>query len=388
VGNGAAINLDANASYGVLPEVIEGVREALGTLNPSSIHGGGQRARAMVELARDRLAALLGLTKSERIIFTSGATEANSTAILAPFLGTRSQPTEGSAQWEWVTSAVEHHSVLEPCLRLGRCGFRGMAAPARAGYLRADEVAAVVAETTQLLTVMYANNETGHVTPLREIVATVRARSGCRIHIDAVQHLGKSAEPLFDLPIDSASFSAHKIGGLTGVGALVVKSESSFEPMLVGGAQELRHRAGTENVPGIVSFGIAADVVRKDLGGRIERMRAARRFIEESIHRDVPNCRFNSPTEGGLPNTLSVTFPGVRADDLVVALDLNGVYVSSGAACASGKPEPSHVLTGMGLSDEEARATIRISVRGDNTTHELEHATQAIARAVHAGRSR
>jgi len=235
---------------------------------------------------------------------------------------------------------------------------------------------------------MYGNNETGHLTPLREVTTAVRMKSESWIHVDAVQHLGKSEEPLFSLPIDSASFSAHKIGGIPGVGALVVRSERPTEPLLVGGSQEVRHRAGTENVPGIVAFGIAAETVRKNLSARIAQMIVARTAIENSIRAQIPNCSFNSPNGGGLPNTLSVTFPGLRSDDLVVALDLAGVYVSSGAACASGKPEPSHVLKGMGLSDELARATIRISVRADHTEAELARVVEAVAHAVAAGRAR
>lgn len=384
--SGAAINLDANASYGVLPEVIEGIHEALRTLNPSSIHGGGQRARAMVELARDRLAGLLGLSKSERIIFTSGATEANTSAILAPFLSGQAKGSDSSPCW--VTSAVEHHSVLEPCRRLGRLGYPGVVIPAPTGFVGPEQIEEAVTTATRLVTVMYGNNETGHRTPLAEVVAAARLKSDCSIHIDAVQHLGKSTERLFDEPIDSASFSAHKIGGLTGVGALVVRSDSQLEPLLVGGAQELRYRAGTENVAGIVAFGIAADVVRKDLHGRIERMWAARRFIEDAIRHRISDHRFNHPLGEGLPNTLSVTFGGLRADDLIVALDLAGVLVSAGAACASGKPESSHVLKEIGLSDADAQATVRISVRADHTPTELERAVEALTRAVELGRTR
>jgi cysteine desulfurase len=380
------INLDANASYGCLPEVIEGVREALGALNPSSIHAGGQRARALIERARDSVAALLGLRRKERIIFTSGATEANATALFSPFAtakaGERGPPL-------WLTSALEHHSVLEPFARLSRMGFPGEILSAPAGFLTPESVAAWLSPETRIISFMYANNETGHLSPISDVARTIKRHSPeCLIHVDAVQLLGKSDTRLFDDPIDSASFSAHKIGGLSGVGALVIRDGMPFEPLLMGGAQEVRHRAGTENVPGIVAFGLAAEIVQRGLSARIQKLRADRRFVEAELRREIEHLVFNHPLEGGLPNTVNVTFPGLRADDLVVALDLAGVLVSSGAACASGKPEPSHVLKALGLTDEAARATIRISLRADHTEEELSRAVKAISQAVKAGRVR
>lgn len=381
------INLDANASYGCLPEVIEGVSDALGALNPSSIHAGGQRARALIELARDRLAALLGLHRRERVIFTSGATEANATALFSPFATARGGA--GNTAY-WLTSALEHHSVLEPCARLARMGFPGKVLHAPAGFLTPEIVAAALSTDTRIVSLMYANNETGHISPLSEVIRTVKQHSPeCLIHVDGVQLLGKSETRLFDDALDSASFSAHKIGGLAGVGALVIRDGMPFEPLLMGGGQEVRHRAGTENVPGIVAFGLAAEIVQRGLSARIQKLRADRRFVEAELRREIEHLVFNHPLEeGGLPNTVNVTFPGLRADDLVVALDLAGVLVSSGAACASGKPEPSHVLKALGLTDEAARATIRISLRADHTEEELSRAVRAISKAVKAGRVR
>ncbi|MFM1847304.1 MAG: hypothetical protein RL417_778 [Pseudomonadota bacterium] len=384
--NGAAINLDANASYGVLPEVYEGVRESFGTLNPSSIHAGGQRARALIEAARDSVAALLGLSRSERVIFTSGATEANSTALFSPFL---SEERGAPDRCYWLTSALEHHSVLEPCVRLSASGFSGRILSAERGFLTGEDLRSAVTADTRIVTAMFANNETGHLSPLSELVKATKERNeNCRFHVDAVQLLGKSDFRLFDLLIDSASFSAHKIGGLPGVGALVIRTDLPYNPLLVGGAQEIRHRAGTENVAGIVSFGIAAEVVRKGLAERFRKLDADRRFLEERLRTGVEGISFNHPVEGGLINTVSVTVPGVRADDLVVALDLRGVYVSSGAACASGKPEPSHVLKALGLSDESARSTVRLSLRADHTAEELAQAVDAFTAAVSGGRCR
>lgn len=383
------INLDANASYGVLPEVRARLGECLEGLNPSSIHAGGQRARAAIERARDAVAALLGLRGGERIVFTSGATEANVTAIEAPFGEDRVSRSGAGDGPLWITSALEHHSVLEPCARLGRRGFRGVVITPADGAVHGAEIAAHISPHTRLVTCMAANNEIGHLTPLEEIVRVVRAAAErCVIHSDAVQILGKVKWNPFDAGVDSVSLSAHKIGALSGVGALVVRTGAEPPPLIVGGPQELRYRAGTENVPGIVSFGLAADIVRRTLDERIERMRRGAELLRGELSRLVPEITFNSPREDGLPNTVSVTAPGIRADDVVVALDLAGVYVSSGAACASGKPEPSHVLLARGLPEAAARATLRLSVRADHTTIELEQAAAAIARAITAGRSR
>lgn len=381
------INLDANASYGVLPEVQAALAGAYDGLNPSSIHTGGQRARAAIERARDSLARLLRLRGGERIVFTSGATESNITAIEAPFHAT---PTGFAAEGpRWVTTALEHHSVLEPCARLGRRGIRGTVITPAGGAVSGGELAPVVTPATQLVSVMAANNETGHVSPLGEVVDVVRARSPrCLIHTDGVQLLGKLNLNPFEAGVDAVSVSAHKIGGLAGVGALILREGLEVPPLLVGGPQETRYRAGTENVSGIVAFGLAAEVVARDLAARIERMRSGAAFLRDELSRTVPDISFNSPPEGGLPNTLSVTVPGIRADDVVVALDLLGVYVSSGAACASGKPEPSHVLLARGLSEAAARATVRLSLRADHSPAELARAAGAFAHAVARGRAR
>jgi len=170
------------------------------------------------------------------------------------------------------------------------------------------------------------------------------------------------------------------------VGALIIRAGTPFEPLLVGGAQETRYRAGTENVPGIVAFGIAAAAVGRELDARISKMAADRRRLEMLLAEVIPGARFNHPKSVGLPNTISLTAPGIRADDVVVALDLKGIYVSSGAACASGKPEPSHVLRALGLSNDDARATLRISLRADHSADELTHAAHAIAEAIARGR--
>jgi len=372
-----------------LPEVHARLTECLEGLNPSSIHGGGQRAKAAIERARDAVGALLGLRSGERIVFTSGATEANAMAIEAPFAPDRIERGSEVDGPLWITSALEHHSVLEPCARLNRRGFPGAVVTPLDGAMRGSEIGAVISPRTRLVTCMAANNEIGHVTPLEEIVRVVRATAErCVIHSDAVQILGKMRLNPFDAGVDSVSLSAHKIGGLPGVGALIVRTGFEPSPLLVGGPQELRHRAGTENVPGIVSFGTAAEIVRRTLDERIERMRCGVELLRRELTRLAPNIAFNSPHDHGLPNTLSVTAPGIRADDVVVALDLAGVYVSSGAACASGKPEPSHVLLARGLTEAAARATLRLSLRADHTPAELERAAAAIARAIVAGRNR
>jgi cysteine desulfurase len=354
------INLDANASYSLDPRVREELFVRLGRAgNPSSIHAAGQRARALVEEARESLGALVDLGPGDRIIFTSGATEANVWALTAPFF----HSSFTSANPLLVTTAIEHPSVLEAAHRVRRWGHKvAVVPPTPQGAVTPDSVAAHCTSDTRMVSVMYANNETGAMQPIEAITREVRRTSPRAVlHTDAVQCLGKAPLSFRASQVDLMSLSGHKIVALSGVGALVVRRGAEPDPLLVGGAQETYSRAGTENVAGIVSFGIAAAVLRDELDSRIAAMARSRWLIQSEITRRVPGAVLRTPAES-LVNTISITVPHVRADDLVVALDLRGISVSSGAACASGKPQPSHVLTAMGLSEEEARRTLRISV--------------------------
>jgi cysteine desulfurase len=376
------LNLDANASYGTLPGVLdEAIRLTEDTLNPSSIHAGGQRAKALIEEARDTIAQALSIKGRAHIIFTSGASEANNLALMLPFWQKVSAPEESDAL---VTTELEHPSVLEVARRLQSWGVPvHFARPNPKAALAAARVTSLVDSKTALVSMMYANNESGEVLCVSEVAREAKSKNPrVLIHTDAVQAFGKVPLSWADLGVDMLSLSAHKIGGLPGVGALVVDKAVPCQPLLLGGPQEKRWRAGTENVLGIVSFGLATKVMLNELAHRRSRMLSAKDCIGSILRAKIPTTQIHLEGAATLPNTLSVRFPGVRADDLVVALDLKGILVSSGAACASGKPDPSHVLLAMGYSAQEARETVRISVRGDLEEAAAKDAAFAIVETV------
>lgn len=356
----APVNFDANASHSALPEVGELVR-AWGAemANPSAPHKLGQRARMMVEDARASLLELLGLGDGYEVIFTSGATEANNLAVANSGSGTI------------LTSAVEHPSILEA---VGQTG-RGILIDPFGWSLPEREVSFV--------SFMLANNETGSLLPVRDVFAAARQRwPNALTHCDAVQAVGKWAGSFSELEADALTVSGHKFGALSGSGALVVRRGVEILPQILGGAQEGRRRAGTENVIGITSIGVAARAIRRTLAARVAAMERSRTRVIDQLSAELPDAIFHSFSPEVLPNTMSVRFPGVRADDLVVACDLEGVCISSGAACSAGKQLPSHVLMALGLSEAETRETVRISLEGEYQAGELERGCEAIVRAV------
>jgi cysteine desulfurase len=351
------IYLDHNATTPVREEVAEAMAPALRGLfgNPSSVHAEGAAARAAVERARERVAALLGCAPPE-VIFTAGASEANNTA-LGPLLRAWA-----GGRRHVVSSNAEHPSVEEPLAALEREGWRVTRLPvSRDGLLDEDQLAAAVGPDTALVTLLWANNETGVVQPLARLAALARER-GARVHADATQCLGKLPVDLAAVALDALSLSAHKLGGPKGVGALVVRGEVAFEPLLRGGPQERRRRAGTENVPGIVGLGAAAALAASELEARAQTYGRLRDRLWEGIAAKIPRVRRNGAAHASLCNTLNVEFEGVAGELLLQALDLEGIAVSAGAACASGRVEASHVLQAMGRSLAEARASLRFSV--------------------------
>jgi cysteine desulfurase len=383
------INLDANASCSVLPEVKASVADhflgqQLLTLNPSSIHKAGQLARALVEEARAEIRQLLGLTSHARVVFTSGATEANNLAILSPFLTARTARQEFGRGFSIVTSSVEHQSVLGP-VALAESWGNSVAriSVSEEGVLSEEQLFSALGADTKLVSLMLANNETGHLFPVSSFTAAIRERSPLAfIHSDGVQLVGKGPVSFPELGVDALTISGHKLGALGGVGALILAEGAHLEPLVRGGAQEGYLRAGTENVMGIVSLGAAAKVLRATLSARVLKMREGSHFLRALLAAELPQVRFNTPEDGALPNTLSLTIPGVPADDLVVALDLEGVCISSGAACSSGKPLPSHVLIAMGRTLSEARSTIRLSLEAGHDLSQLERAARVLIHCV------
>jgi cysteine desulfurase len=351
------IYLDHNATTPVREEVVEAMAQVLRSDfgNPSSSHAEGCEARAALEQARAEIAALLGAQAGE-ILLTGGATEANNTALLGVL---RARPEAGR---HVVTTAIEHPSVEAPLARLEDEGWRvtqvGVGAD---GRVDADEVAAALGPDTVLVSVIWANNETGVVQPVERIAALARER-GVLVHSDATQAVGKLPIDVGRVPVDLLSLSAHKFNGPKGVGCLVVRDGLGFEPVLHGGPQERRRRGGTENVAGVVGLGVACRLAQRELDDRIEGSTRLRDRLWEGIRAKIPDVRRNGSETHVLPNTLNVEFEGAAGEVLLQALDLEGVAVSAGAACASGSIEPSPVLVAMGRTPEAARGSLRFSV--------------------------
>jgi cysteine desulfurase len=350
------INFDANASLGPLPGLFAEVeRRIRGCLNPSSIHTPGQRSRALIEESRDALRSLIKAPSKSRIIFTSGATEANALALRQ---AVRVQP------WEAVTSAIEHPSVIQTLHEIkSSSGSLKIVLPSHAGVLCPESMLEQMSERTTLVSLMLANNETGALQPVQRLSNLTKSKfPNVLVHSDAVQAIGKISCNFIDLGVDMLSISGHKIGAFPGVGALILAPGLEVTPILFGGPQEGRQRAGTENLPGIVSLGIAAQCAAREFETRVSAWKRQKQFLWNFILEHMPRTVATIQNEGSLPNTLHLMFPGIRADDLVVALDLADIAASTGAACASGKIEPSHVLLAMQRSESQARSSVRISL--------------------------
>lgn len=355
--------LDYNATAPLRPEVREAIGDALHLYgNPSSVHEEGRAARGAIEAARIKVAKLVGASP-EDVIFTSGGTEANAVALAA----------QGGQAWHCYLSAVEHPSVLAggrfyretttiiPVMKDGVVDLAVLARELEKHHLGGWK---------PFVSLMVANNETGAVQPVAEAAAIVHQAGGL-LHSDAIQAAGKVALDMDRLGADMLSLSAHKIGGPKGVGALVLKPGVSVEPLLKGGGQERRRRAGTENVAGIVGFGVAVELAAADLA-KADAIRALRDALEAGVFAIAPDAMILSGSVERLPNTSCIAVPGAKAETLVIGLDLAGVSVSAGSACSSGKVEASHVLNAMGLAPELAQGAIRVSLGIGTTSHDIE----------------
>ena len=371
------IYLDHNATSPVRPQVVEGMlpffSERAG--NPSSVHGAGRAARQGVDEARRRVAALLNVHDSQ-VIFTSGGTEANNMALF----GTAAQH---GFRGHVITSTVEHPSVLKACEQLQN---RGMdvtwVGVDSQGCVPPDHVLSAIRPDTVLVSIMHANNETGVIQPLAEIAQCCRAAS-VRLHSDAIQSVGRVPVCLERLPIDMMALSAHKFGGPKGVGALVIDKRVALEPLLVGGGQERGRRSGTENLTGIVGCGLAATLAQSTLAEEGLRLRHLQRHLEEVLSAIIPDCTFfGQQAKERLPNTTALSVRGVEGETVVMNLDLDGFAVSSGSACASGRHQPSHVLTAMGCSSEVALSMVRVSLGWNTTREDVDRFVRAFARVV------
>jgi cysteine desulfurase len=368
------VYFDNNASTPVLPEVFGAMepyfREHFG--NASSIHHHGQETRAAVERARESVAELLGCRPAE-IVFTGGGTEGDNLAI---FGMTRTGD-------HIITSTIEHHAVLNACKHLESSGCEVTYVPVDgSGQVDPDDVRRALRAHTRLITIMMANNETGVLQPVEEF-GKIAAEADVYFHSDGVQAAGKVAIEVKRIACDLLSISGHKMHAPQGVGALYVRKGTILQPMLYGGSHERSRRAGTENVPGIVALGVAAQLASEGLKrGDAAAMSAMRDRIEQTILSEGEATGVNGADAPRVPNTTNIYFDYIEGEALVIALDLKGLAVSTGAACSSGTVEPSHVLTAMGLPPDRARASLRFSLGKQNTPAEVEFALSLIPSTV------
>lgn len=373
---------DNNATTQVAPAVLEAMlpfwREQWG--NPSSIYGFGRQLRKPLETAREKVAALINAEPRE-IIFTSGGTESNHAALHSALV---THPHKRHV----ITTAVEHSVTRKFCAYLQKQGFEVTLLPVDSeGRLDIQSLEKSIRPDTAIVSVMWANNETGVIFPLEEVAAICRSK-GVLFHTDAVQVAGKLKIDAKEAGVDFLSLSAHKLYGPKGMGLLYVKRGVKYQPYLMGGGQEQGRRAGTENVAGIVGFGRAAELAMANLDEMNTRVRALRDKLEEGILKSIPGVTRNGAKEERLPNTSNLSFEGIEAEGILLSLDALNICASSGSACTSGTLDPSHVLLAMGCSLERARGSVRFSLGIYNTEVEVDFLLERLPGIVAKLRSR
>lgn len=368
------IYLDNNATTPVLPEVLDAMRPYFGEQfgNASSIHHQGQETRGAVERARDSVASLLGCRPAE-IVFTSGGTESDNLAIAGLV----------SPGDHIITSSIEHHAVLQTCKHLEETGCEVTYVPVDGhGLVDPEDVRRALRPNTKLISIMMANNETGVLQPVAEI-GKIAAEADVYFHTDAVQAAGKVPIDVKRIGCDVLSISGHKVHAPQGVGALYVRRGTHLQPLFYGGRHERSRRAGTENVPGIVGLGKAAELAMQGFARHDDKnMSAMRDRLEQGFLAQVYEAGVNGQGAPRVPNTTSIYFDHIEGEAMVISLDLKGLAVSTGAACSSGAIEPSHVLTAMGLRADRARASIRFSLGKQNIAEEIDVALALVPETV------
>lgn len=368
------VYLDNNATTPVLPDVLEAMRPYFGERfgNASSIHHHGQETRAAVERAREAVAALLGCRPAE-VVFTSGGTEGDNLAIFGLV-----RPGD-----HVISSTIEHHAVLNSSKRLQEMGNEVTYVPVDGrGLVDPDDVRRALRPNTKLVTIMMANNETGVLQPVEQI-GKICAEADVYFHTDAVQAASKVPIRVKQIGCDLLSISGHKFHAPQGVGVLFVRKGTTLEPRFFGGSHERSRRAGTENVPGIVGLGKAAELAAHGLKtGEDRGIAALRDCLETAILQQVESADVNGKGAPRVPNTSNIYFDYIEGEPLIIALDLKGLAVSTGAACSSGAIEPSHVLTAMGLRSDRARASIRFSLGKQNTAEDVDFAIELVPASV------
>jgi len=372
------IYLDHNATTPVDTVAAEAMINALHSLfgNASSVHYYGQQAKAAIDIARSAVGDLIGAEPAE-VVFTSGGTEADNFAIRGA-----AEALEVTGRKHLITCGIEHEAVLNTFKALARRGWKTTILPLDAsGILSPDRLRDALTDDTALVSIMHANNEIGTIQPVTKLASLAHER-GALFHTDAVQSAGKIPVNVRALGVDLLAMSAHKFYGPKGVGALWVKRGVRLSPFINGGKQERNRRAGTENVAGIVGMGVAAGEAGKKMESEGSRLAALRDRLETGILSSVPHTEVNGTRDARVPNTTNISFDRIEAESLLIALDLEGIAVSTGSACSSGTLEPSHVLKAMNLSSHRAQNSIRFSLGASNTEEQIDHVISVLPRVV------
>ena len=370
--------LDFNATAPIRAEVADAVSVAMRSRfgNPSSVHRYGQEAKTALDDARTAVARLIGANAPE-VVFTSGGTESDNTAIRAA-----ADAFEPKGRRHLIATAIEHDAVLATFKALETRGWRTTLLPVGpSGVVDPASLERVIGPDTALVSVMLANNELGTIQPVAALAAIARAH-GALVHTDAVQAAGRIPVRVTDLGVDLLSISGHKFGAPKGVGALWVRRGLVLQPWATGGRQERGRRAGTENVPALEGFGVAARLAYEDLAEAAVRMAARRDRLEAALLAQVPGSAVNGGGAPRVPNTTNISFDRVEGESLVIGLDLEGIAVSTGSACSSGSLEPSHVLRAMGLPPHRVQSAIRFSLGPDTTDDDIDRTVDAVGRVV------
>ena len=371
------IYLDYNATTPIHPEVLEAMLPYYGDSfgNPSTIYFFGQEAKRATEEAREKVANLLG-TNPEEIVFTSGGTEADNFALKGVGFALEKKGRH------IITSAIEHHAILSTCQYLEKRAFKVTYLPVdRYGWLDPEKVENAITNETILISIVHANNEVGTMEPIPEI-GKIAQRRGIYFHTDAVQTVGKVPVKVVKLRVDLLALSAHKFYGPKGIGALYVRSGTHIHPLIHGGHQESVRRAGTENVPGIVGLGRAAEIASREMEGEAKRIGNLRNKLEKEIKENIPHVYMNGHPSKRSPNTLNVSFEFVEGESLLLNLDLKGIAVSTGSACTAGSVEPSHVLQAMGVPPQLAQGSLRFSLGRNNKEEDIDRTVKTLEEIV------
>ena len=371
------VYLDNNATTRVLPEVAEAMLPFLTEHygNPSSIHRFGSAVGERLAVAREQVANLIGATDPIEIIFTSCGTEGDNAAIRGVL---EARPNKRHI----VTTQVEHPAVLGLCQHLEKKGYRvSWLSVDENGGLDTEELRSALTDDTALVSVMWANNETGVIFPIEQIGAIVKAK-GIPLHVDAVQAAGKIHLKVKDLPVDLMTISGHKFHAPKGIGALYVKRGLTFPPFMIGGHQERNRRGGTENVPGIIGMGKAAEVASSRIDTDAARIRGLRDQLESLLLRSCPGSRVNGDVQKRLPNTCNISFRYLEGESILVLLDQQGICASTGSACTAGSSEPSHVLRAMKVPPDWLQGAVRFSLGRFNTEKEIDYVNEKMPAIV------